>query len=143
MRLSLRRRSGACSRLPCSRGRGSGTCDGCGRSRRRAHVYVLCLPVTTNDVVIFLIEILAEEKLHDLVNAAAVVERLDERLDDRDRTVVGPGVAPGLEIVFLRDVPVTKLASLVEMRAEVDSKRHLVHTVDVQLQISGRIVNRV
>src|SRR5687767_15387807 len=135
MRLGLRRRGGARSRLPggrgrrsrtCGgRGRGRRTCDSCGRSRGRAHVYVLCPPVTSDNVVIFLIEILAEEKLDDLVNATAVVERLDERLNDRDCTVVGPRVAPGLEIVFFGDVPMTKLARLVEMHAKVDSKRHL------------------
>ena len=96
-----------------------------------------------NDVVIFLIEILAEEKLHDLVNALAVVKRLDQRLNDRHRSVVGTRVAPAFEIMLFRNVPVAKLGRFVEMRSEMNAKRDLVHPLGVQLQIGRRVVNRI
>jgi len=61
---------------------------------------------------------LAREDGNDLVRALAAVERLNERLNDADRSIVGAGVAPGLEIMRLRHMPMAKLGGLVAMRAE-------------------------
>ena len=46
-------------------------------------------------------------RVQDFVNRTAVVERRDQRLDDRHRSIVSAHIAPHLEEVSLRDMPVT------------------------------------
>ena len=72
----------------------------------------------------------------------AAVERRDQRLDDRNRSVVGANVTPGLEEVRLGDVPVTLCGGLVVVEAEVGTQRHLLQRLD-ELQIRGRRVDRI
>ena len=73
---------------------------------------------------------------------APVVERRDQRLDDRDRAVVRARVAPRLEVVRLGDVPVHVHRRLVVVRREVRAERHLVHRLD-EREVARRVVDRI
>src|SRR6202040_1573833 len=55
----------------------------------------------------------AEQDRHHLLQALAAVERLDQRLDETRRAVEGACVAPALELVGGRGVPVAVLGRLV------------------------------
>ena len=57
----------------------------------------------------------------------AVIERFDQRLNDRRRAVIGARVAPAFEIMFFRNVPMAMLGGFVEMQAEMNTQRDLVH----------------
>ena len=78
---------------------------------------VLLLPVGLNEIMPCETG-LARKNGDDFVRALAAIERLDERLNDADRSVVGAGIAPGFKIVRFRNVPLAKLGGLVAMRAE-------------------------
>ncbi len=54
-----------------------------------------------------------------------VVERLDERLDDRGRAVVGPPVAPLLQVVSAGQVPAGRLGRFVAEAAQVHRVAHV------------------
>src|ERR1035441_3145294 len=74
----------------------------------------------------------------------APVERLNQRLNDAHRSVIGSGIAPRFEIVGFRHMPLAKLGSLVAMRAEkhfqVDSIRFQRRS---EFEIGGRVVGWV
>ena len=80
----------------------------------------------------------------DFMGALAAVERLNQRLNDADRAVVGAGIAPGFEIVRFGNVPLAKLGGLVAMRAEkhfqIDGIRFQRRS---EFEFGGRVVNRV
>ena len=59
------------------------------------------------------------------MRALALIERLDQRLDDRDRAVVGARVAPRFEIMSFRNVPVTKFGSFIFVLAEMNAQLRL------------------
>ena len=54
---------------------------------------------------------------------AAVVERLDQRLLDGDRAIEGARVAPGFQVMRLRQVPLADFGSLVLVQAQVRAQR--------------------
>ena len=101
------------------------------------------LPVCFYDVQVGLLEILTHEQLHDLLHTAAVVKRLDQRLNDRDRPVVRTGIAPRFEIMLFGDMPMAKFPGFVQMISETNTERNLVHTLLVQFQVDRRVVNRI
>ena len=63
------------------------------------------------------------------MRGAATVERVDHRLDNRNRPVVGASVGPAFEVVRGVDVPLCLLRGLVVVRAEVCCERHPRHRV--------------
>ncbi len=71
-----------------------------------------------------------------------VVERRDQRLHERDGAVDGAQVAPALERVRGRQVPVAALGRLVEVEAVMDAQRHLVERLG-EVEVGGRVVDRV
>ena len=73
----------------------------------------------------------------------ALIERLDQRLNDRDRAVERTRVAPRFEIVSFRYVPVTELRSFVFVLTEMDTQLRFEHPVFVEFQISRRVVDRI
>ncbi len=85
---------------------------------------------------------LAGERGDHFVRRTALVERLDQRLAHRHRAVGGAGVAPRLEVVRLRDVPLAVDGGLVAVQAEMDGERHLAHGRR-ELQIGRRREHRV
>ncbi len=78
---------------------------------------VLFLPVALDEVMSGDAR-LAREDGDNFVRTLATIKRLDERLNDADRSIVGAGITPGLEIVRLWNVPLAKFAGLVAMRAQ-------------------------
>ena len=80
---------------------------------------VLFLPVGLNEIVSGCGGVSGEDG-DDFVGALAVVERLDQRLNDADGAVVGAGIAPGFEIVSFGNVPLAEFAGLVAMGAEIN-----------------------
>ena len=77
------------------------------------------------------------------MRALAFIERLDQRLHDRDGAVVRTRVAPRFEIVSFRNVPVTKLGSFVFVLTEVNAQLRFEQPVLIELQIGRRVVNRI
>ena len=73
---------------------------------------------------------------------AAFVDRRDERLDQRHRAVERARVAPGLEEVRFRHVPVAALGRFVVVQAEVHGRRHLAECVG-KAEIGGRREHRI
>ena len=49
----------------------------------------------------------------------AAIERHDQRLDDADRAIVGARIAPGLQIVRLRDVPVAPAGGFIRIEPQM------------------------
>ena len=83
------------------------------------------------------------QRVEDLqVRVRVGEERLDERLDDGERAVVGPGVAPLLEVVGARDVPGGALARLVAVEADVDRGGHARERL-LEAQLGRQRVDRV
>ena len=78
----------------------------------------------------------------EFVDGAALVERLDERLNDRDRAVVRARVRPRFEEVGFGDVPVAQLRGLVVVRAEVDAEAHLLKA-RAEVEVGRRVVDGV
>src|SRR5207248_2600520 len=56
---------------------------------------------------------------YEFERAAPAIERRDERLDDRDRAVVGARIAPSFEVVRFGHVPQTPFGSFVEMQTQM------------------------
>ena len=76
------------------------------------------------------------------VHRARVVKRFDERLHDAQRAVEGAGVAPALQEMRFRDVPLAQLGGLVGVQAEVHAPLHAAqHRPEVQ--VGGCVVDRV
>jgi hypothetical protein len=71
------------------------------------------------------------------VRGLSFVERRDQRLHDRDRAVVGASVAPGLERVSRRNVPVAELGGLVVVEGPVDAQADLGEVLP-ELEVGGR-----
>ena len=82
------------------------------------------------------------EKRERLDRALAPEEREDERLDDGQRPVARPRVAPGLEEVGERRVPRGERRRLVEVRAEVDDLLGLLRGVG-EAEVGRRVVGGV
>ena len=78
----------------------------------------------------------------ELVQGLAVVERRDQRLDDRRRAIVGAHIAPGFEIVRGGHVPMAEPRRLVVVEAEPDPQADLVEPLG-EAQIRRRGDNRV
>ena len=57
--------------------------------------------------------VLRREHCQHFMRSLAVVKRLNQRLDNRHRAIVRTRIAPRFEVVRFRNVPVTKLRSLV------------------------------
>src|SRR5262249_14747285 len=64
-----------------------------------------------------------------LMRALAAVERGDQGLDDRDGRIEGAAVAPRLERMRLRNVPVAQTRRLVVVSTEVHAERDLLQLV--------------
>ena len=77
-----------------------------------------------------------------LDRALAPEQREHERLDDGQRAVARPGVAPGLEEVGERHVPRGERRRLVDVRAEVDELLGLRRGVR-EAEVGGRVVGGV
>ena len=73
----------------------------------------------------------------------AVVKRFDQRLDDRDRAVVGTRVAPRFEKMRGGNMPVTQLRRFILVLAEMNAKSGFVETVEIELEIDRRVVDRI
>ena len=78
------------------------------------------LPVGSDQVVSRAAPLLGEDGEH-LGDGLAVVERLDQRLDEGDCPIIGAGVTPAFEVVSRGYVPVTVLRGLVLVEAQVDA----------------------
>jgi hypothetical protein len=74
-----------------------------------------------NDVVARLLALGAEQGVDQLVSRLPLVERLDQRLEDRHRAVIGAGVSPGLERMRSGDVPMAEVERLVRVERPVDA----------------------
>ncbi|WP_293261834.1 hypothetical protein [Nannocystis sp.] len=77
----------------------------------------------------------------ELERRLAVVQRGDERLDDRDGGVGGLEVAPGLEVVRAGQAPLGELAGLVDVGTEVDQDLALERLGEAEL--AGGVVGGV
>ena len=77
---------------------------------------MLFLPVSLNKVAAR--RGLSGKNGDDFMCANTVVQRFDKRLDDGDSAVIGTRIAPRLEIVRFRHMPLTKFGSLVAVRSE-------------------------
>ena len=73
-------------------------------------------PVVVNKVVIGS-RLVAQNEREICCGGLAVVQRADQRLDDRDRPVVSADIAPGFEVMRFRDDPVAALGGLVFRRS--------------------------
>ena len=112
------------------------------RRRRGRREAGLLGPVLAHDVVAGTLAAAFGERRQDFVRRLAAVERRDERLNDRDGAVVGPHVAPHLEVVRLGDVPLALLGGLVFVQTDVGAQPHLGERV-AELQIGRRRVDGV
>ena len=102
---------------------------------------VLPVPARADEAAGVGIEVAREER-EDLRRRPAAVERFDERLDDRDRSVVRRGVTPALEPVRGRDEPAGVRRGLVLVLADVHDVAHL-RQAPAEVQVGGRGVGRV
>ena len=100
----------------------------------------LRLPVGADDVVA--LRLALAEGGQDLDLRQRVVERRDQRLDDRGRPVGGAQVAPALERVRGGQVPVAALRRLVEVEPVVDPQGHPVEGLR-EVEVRGGRVDRV
>ena len=101
----------------------------------------LSAPEGLDDVVSRPIRLVREGR-EQLVGGLARKERSDERLKNRDRAVDGARVAPRLEVVGRRDVPVAHPRGLVVVEAPVDPERDLAHRPG-ELEVGRRVVSGV
>ena len=85
----------------------------------------LVFPIVADDLVRAALGLVGQRR-EDLVGGLTGVERRDQRLHDRSGPVEGARVAPGLEEVRFRDVPVAERGGLVLVRAEMDPETDLV-----------------
>ena len=85
---------------------------------------------------------IVEEGRQEFVRRPAVVQRLDERLHDRDRPVERPRVPPGLERVRLGDVPLAVLGGLVLLQTETEAQRDLEQRLP-EAEIGRRVEDRI
>jgi hypothetical protein len=99
------------------------------------------VPVVFDDVVARLLGLIRERR-EQLVGRLAAEEWRDERLQDRDGAVVRARVAPGLERVRRRDVPVAEARGLVVVEAEVDAQIDLAERLH-EAEVRGRREDRV
>ena len=103
----------------------------------------LPLPVVADDLQAGSVRLAQEHREH-LVRRPPLVQGGDQRLLDRGRPVERPDVAPGLEEVRLRDVPVAELRGLVLVQAEVDPQADLVaRERGREVEVGGGIIGRV
>src|SRR2546422_4811 len=65
---------------------------------------------------------LIDENGKNLGSCLAVMQRSDERLNDRHGAVMGTNVAPGFEEVSFRNMPMAQGTRLVVIEPEVDAK---------------------
>ena len=118
--------------------------DGC--AERRLEVTAETSSKLATEQVVAGVVATRRQRVQDLeVGMRGVVERLDQRLNDGDRAVVGAGVAPALEVVGGRNVPRAPLRRLVTVQAVVD--RYAVGDPSAQrgleLEVGGQRVDRV
>ena len=66
----------------------------------------------------------ADQEFQHLRDAVSVVERIDEGLADRSGAVVGQPVAPALQIVVHRNLPVAVPGRLVLVKPEMHARLH-------------------
>ena len=111
------------------------------RTRYRGRFRPVRLPVFPDHVVARAFRPFGHRRNH-FVRRLAAVERLDQRLHDRHGPVDGARVAPGLEKVRARDMPVAQRRGLVEEQARVDHQADLAHRVG-EVEIGRRAVRRV
>src|SRR5262245_27980831 len=76
------------------------------------------------------------------MDRATVVERCDQRLNDRCGAVMSAHITPHLEEVSLRDMPVTERGGLVVELTQVRAQRYLIHCFR-ELEIRWRRVDRI
>jgi hypothetical protein len=98
-------------------------------------------PEAANEVVAGAERAVGKRRNH-VVGRMSVVERRDQRLDDRDGPVLGSDVAPRFEEMRLRNVPVRQRGGLVVVEPEVCPQRDALHRVG-EIQIGGRGVDRI
>src|SRR6185436_16556845 len=78
------------------------------------------------------------------MRALALIERLDQRLDNAHSAVVRTRITPRFEIMRFRNLPMTKLGSFIAILTEMNPQlRHLEHPIFVELKISRRVVNGI
>jgi hypothetical protein len=85
---------------------------------------------------------LCAEDGHDLVQRLALIERQDQRLHDRRGAVVRPRVAPLLEEMRRRHVPLAELGRLVVEKAYVDACADLLQgrrEIEIHRRGEGRV----
>ena len=73
------------------------------------------------------------------VRRLAAVERRDERLHDRDSAVVAARVAPRLQEVRLRNLPVAQRRRLVVVEAQVDAKLRPCSSASAKSRSAGAV----
>ena len=103
--------------------------------------FLLSFPVVANSVMRASIAV-ARQHVHDFVVGLALINGSDQRLQDRDGPVVRAPVAPGLQIVGFRHVPVAPGGGLIRVQTCVRAQLHLLQRIQ-EIQIGGRIVHRV
>ena len=93
------------------------------------------LPVVLNRIVAGAVGLLVQ----NVQTSCAVlpsIHRLDQRLNDGSGAVLGPRIAPGLQIVRLRHVPVAPRRGFVVVQPEVRAQLHLLQRVQ-EIQSAG------
>ena len=73
---------------------------------------------------------------------AAVVERRNERLNDRHRAVVRAHIAPRLQVMRLRHMPMREHGRLVVVITEMRPEWHFLERID-EIEICRRIEHRI
>src|SRR5262249_19568720 len=82
------------------------------------------LPICANQVVIRPARI-SQERGHELVWRFAVIERDDQWLNDRSSSVKRPHISPAFQVVCFRNMPLTKLRCLIEVKTLVYPQRNV------------------
>ena len=98
-------------------------------------------PVALDDLVTAALRLIGEH-LQNLDGGARRIQRLDQRLLNGDRAVEGARIAPGFQVVRLRQVPLADLGGLVVVQAQVDAHAGLVDPV-AHAQFDRRIEGRI
>ena len=85
---------------------------------------------------------IVQQRLQDFMRRVPAVHRIDHRLHDAHRAVIGPRIRPHLEIVRVVDVPVRLLARFVQVRAQMHNRPNLIQRA-LEIQIRRRRIDGV
>ena len=84
---------------------------------------------------------IGQQRQH-FMGGPALVQRLDQGLDDRHRSVVGLRIAPRFQVMGLGKVPVALMRGLIDKQAVMNTEGDLLQMIN-KVEIRWRGVNRV